>query len=136
WADMIIGGYQISPLLSVQSGLPFSMRYSGVTNNLPGGSPSFPNQNGSFATGTTAYNPTAHNRTFFKPSTKTLSASETATTTKAYGPFSFPALDQVGSSKRNSFWGPGMWNADISLSKTVAIHESLQGQFRLDAFNA
>jgi hypothetical protein len=57
-------------------------------------------------------------------------------TNPTYGPFSFPGLDQIGNSRRNSFWGPGQWNADISLSKSIPIGEKITGEFRVDAFNA
>jgi hypothetical protein len=29
-----------------------------------------------------------------------------------------------------------MWNADISLSKSIPIRETVTGEFRVDAFNA
>lgn len=131
WADYVVGGYQISPLVSIQGGLPFSVAYTNYQSNLPAGSPAFPNQTGSFSTHLTSFNPTSHNRAFFTPSRTLLSAS-----TPTYGPFSYPTLDQVGNSPRNSFWGPGMWNADIALSKNIPIRESFHAQFRVDAFNA
>ncbi len=130
WADYLVGGYQISPVVSIASGLPFSLSYAGCTNNVPGGSPCFPNQNGSFAMKLTSYNPHSHSRSYFKPSPAVL------TPGASYGPFSFPALDQIGNSRRDSFWGPGQWNADISMSKNIPIHEDVHAEFRVDAFNA
>ena len=131
WLDYIIGGYQISPVLLVTDGTPFSMSYANCAKNVPSGALCFPNQSGSFQTGTTPFNPATHSRSFFVPSSTLLS-----TATPNYGPFSYPALDQIGNSPRDSFRGPGEWNADISLSKTFPIHENVVGEFRVDAFNA
>ena len=131
WIDYILGGYQISPLVTIQSGLPFSMTYSNCAQNLPAGSPCFPNQNGAFHTGLGEFDPVTHSRTYFAASPVPLSAAN-----PTYGPFAFPSLGQIGNSARNSFWGPGMWNADISLSKSIPIRETVTGEFRVDAFNA
>lgn len=131
WVDYLIGGYQISPLVTIQSGLPFSMTYANCSQNVPAGSPCFPNQSGSFETDLKSFDPVTHSRTYFAASKSPLSAAN-----PTYGPFSFPSLDQIGNSRRNSFWGPGMWNADISLSKSIPIREKITGEFRVDAFNA
>jgi hypothetical protein len=137
WVDYLVGGYQISPLISIQGGLPFSMTYLNCTENLPGGSPCFVNQSGSFQTKLTKYDPNTHSRSYFTGSAPlTRGNGTTIPANLTYGPFSFPALDQVGNSARNSFRGPGQWNADISLSKSIPIHESIEGEFRVDAFNA
>jgi len=133
WADDLIGGYQIAPLISLQSGLPFSMTFAGCSNNgvnVPVGSPCFPDQNGPFLTGLGKYNAASHSRSYF-----THAPSQLVSGT-SYGPFSVPALGSVGSAGRDTFWGPGQWNADISVSKSVPIRESLHVQFRVDAFNA
>ena len=129
--DYIVGGYQISPVITIQSGLPFSPIYTNCAKNVPSGSaPCFPNRNGSFHVHLGGYIPGSHSRSYFTPDANLLSASN-----PTYGPFSYPLLDQVGNAHRNSLWGPGMWNADISLSKTVPIAERLQAEFRVDAFN-
>jgi outer membrane receptor protein involved in Fe transport len=133
WADYLIGGYQIAPLVSIQSGLPFSMTFSGCSNNginVPVGSPCYPDQTGPFMTGLGKFNPVSHTRSYFTH------ASSLLTSANAYGPFSVPALGSVGNAGRNTFWGPGQWNADISVSKSVPIREDFRAQFRVDAFNA
>jgi hypothetical protein len=131
WADYLIGGYRISPVITIQSGLPFSITYSNCARNLPAGSPCFPNQNGSFETKLGPFDPVTHSRTYFAASPVPLSA-----TNPTFGPFSFPSLGEVGNAGRNSFWGPGMWNVDISISKSIPISDKVTGEFRLDAFNA
>jgi hypothetical protein len=51
------------------------------------------------------------------------------------GIFSAPSLDQTGTSPRNAFTGPGLFNADLSLMKNIPIRESMALEFRMDAFN-
>ena len=36
---------------------------------------------------------------------------------------------------RNSFYGPGYFNGDLSLQKNFPIREDILAQFRVDAFN-
>ncbi len=36
---------------------------------------------------------------------------------------------------RNSFRGPGLWNLDLSVSKTFPIHERMNLEFRAEGFN-
>jgi hypothetical protein len=133
WADALIGGYQIAPLVSIQSGLPFSMTFAGCSNNginVPVGSPCYPDQNGPLVTGLGRFNPVSHTRSYFTHAPSLLVSGT------SFGPFSVPALGSVGNAGRDTFWGPGQWNADISVSKSVPIRESLRAQFRVDAFNA
>ena len=49
--------------------------------------------------------------------------------------FSLPALGQAGSSARRLFYGPGIENFDIALSKAVNWGETRSVQFRLETFN-
>jgi len=37
---------------------------------------------------------------------------------------------------RTTYFGPGIWGSDLSLGKTVTIHESIAVKFRFDAYNA
>jgi hypothetical protein len=37
---------------------------------------------------------------------------------------------------RNAFTGPGFWNVDLSVSKTIQVREKLRIQLRADSFNA
>ena len=52
------------------------------------------------------------------------------------GGFTCPGLDQIGNIRRNSAWGPNLFNADMSIFKNVSIYERVTAQFRMDAFNA
>ena len=50
--------------------------------------------------------------------------------------YSVPALGTPGASARRLFYGPGIANFDLALSKTVRLNDSRSLQFRLEAFNA
>jgi len=51
------------------------------------------------------------------------------------GLFSLQPLGQPGSAPRRLFYGPGMANFDMALSKTVTLGETASLQFRLETFN-
>jgi hypothetical protein len=52
------------------------------------------------------------------------------------GAFSLPPLGQAGNAGRRSFYGPGLANFDLALSKRVWGGEASGVLFRLEAFNA
>jgi len=140
WADSVIGGWRLSPSVNISGGLPFSVTYNNCGLNLPPaslqqasatGAPCYPNQSGSFPLTLGPFNAASHSRTYFTPYATSLSS-----TNATDGPFSFPSLDQLGNSPRNSFRGPGLWNVDLALEKEVSIWENVKGQFRMDAYNA
>ena len=49
--------------------------------------------------------------------------------------FSLPALGTPGTAPHRLFYGPGLANFDIALSKIVNLRESRSLQFRLETFN-
>ena len=49
--------------------------------------------------------------------------------------FSVPDLGQPGSAARRIFYGPGMANFDMALSKSIRLRESSSVQLRLETFN-
>jgi hypothetical protein len=49
--------------------------------------------------------------------------------------FSLPALGQIGTAARRSFYGPGIANFDMALATTVRLAESRTLQIRVEAFN-
>lgn len=51
------------------------------------------------------------------------------------GFFSAPCLGCMGNLGRNTFVGPNYWNVDMSVSKTFALRERLNLQFRAEAYN-
>ena len=148
WVDALIGGYQVTPSINISSGQPFTIVYtlcSSVFPQVTGSSdiraenaeqPCTPNQSGSFPMKLTKYNPTSHSRSYFTPVSTPVFGFLIPGAAPSAGPFSVPAPDTVGNAGRNSYTGPGSWNADIAATKSVAIHENWSAQFRVDAFNA
>ena len=50
--------------------------------------------------------------------------------------FGLQPLGQSGSAARRLFYGPGIENFDVALSKAVSLGESRSLQFRLETFNS
>ena len=51
------------------------------------------------------------------------------------GPWSRPQAGTFGNVARDSFFGPHLFNADLSLSKVFRITEKVTAQFRAESFN-
>jgi hypothetical protein len=135
WADQIIGGWQLSPVLTWGSGLPFSLTYNECSSSTGASNAiCFPNGRGSFLhTHLSGLDPIAHQRTFFNrvvPAGQNLCDG-----LGTYNGFTCPGLDQLGNTGRNSNFGPTFFNTDMSVVKRFPIHESINLQFRMDAFN-
>ena len=135
WADQIIGGWQLSPVATWGSGLPFTLGYNECSSGVGGSNaPCYPNGRAGFLkTHLTGLDPIAHTRTFYQPVT---TAANGICGGGSYQGFTCPGLDQIGNAGRNNKFGPGFFNTDLSLQKNFPIHESIVGQFRVDAFNA
>jgi len=122
WLDYAIGGYELSTSINWASGLPFTAGLSSCSPYTPAG-PCRPSKgSGSFPLKLTEFDPATRTRTYFVPP-------------GLGGAFTTPALDQTGTSPRNAFTGPGLFNADLSLMKNIPIRESMALEFRMDAFN-
>ena len=122
--DEIIGGWQLSPILTWGDGLPFTLTYANCHDNVPGEAPCYPNGRGAFLqTHLGSYDPIAHRRQFFNG------------VTLGQNGITNPGLDTIGNMGRNSKLGPGFFNTDMALQKNFPIHESLFAQFRFDAYN-
>jgi hypothetical protein len=52
-----------------------------------------------------------------------------------FGPYVRPASGTFGNIFRDSVYGPGLVNTDLSIAKRFPIKESVSLQFRADAFN-
>ena len=129
WANAIIGGWQLSPVLTWESGLPFTLSYNECSTVIPGSAPCYPNGKGSsLKTNLGSYDPIAHRRFFYHGASAPL-------TTASFSGFTAPGLDQIGTAGRNNIVGPSFFTTDMSLQKNVPIHESIVGQFRVDAYN-
>jgi hypothetical protein len=123
--NQIVGGFQVSPVITWSSGLPFTLNYSSCSNNLPGGAPCYVNGD------PLRFHPHITGRpgaglSFYDPIDITNGSSA----------FTKPSLDQIGSAGRNTVFGPRFFAGDISLQKNFPIHERVTFQLRADAFNA
>jgi hypothetical protein len=110
----IIGGWQVSGLLVVQSGTPLTIGGNGTLLNTPGNS-AFADLNGEqkvlggMGPGLLYFDPTV---------------------------YSLPAAGVQGNLKRNNGpEGPGYWNLDASLFKRFALGSTRYAEFRIDAYN-
>ncbi len=121
----VISGWQISPVFVIQSGLPFTLTYDSCSNNVVANAPCYPNGNpkglGMHKRGIPG---SQQGVTYFD-----------APKLGNEG-FTNPGLDTIGNAGRNTAWGPGFFNSDMSLMKDVVFHEHYDVQLRMDAFNA
>jgi len=135
WADYVIGGWQLSPVMNWATGLPFTLGYGECGSFLPGSAPCYPNGNGSFLkTNLGSFNPNGHLRTYYQTAPTPLYNNKTGVYT-TYSGFSASGLDQIGSAGRDDVFGPHVFTADMSLQKTIPIWESVTLKFRMDAYN-
>lgn len=108
-ASYLLGGWQTNGILFTQTGLYFSPVLATSTTNT--GTSSRPNQ-----VGPITYPHTLQQ--WFNPAV-----------------YASPAAYTYGTAGRNSLLGPGRTNFDVSLLKTVPVHERLAFQLRFEAFN-
>jgi hypothetical protein len=118
-ASWILGGWQSSGILTLQSGFPFTINLTGDTANVGAGTGGIfvrPNSVPGVdyrqpAGGVTA----AH---FFNPAA-----------------FAIPAAGTFGNVGRNTVIGPGYTNLDLTMSRFVKINERFSLQLRGEFFN-
>ena len=143
FVDEFVGGWQLSPVINISSGLPYSLSMNQCASSVGGTSaPCYPNGDPrGLKTHLGGFDPVNHRRSYYQsveatgvtlcPST-TNGVSQPGTPA---GGFSCPALDQIGSTGRNSNFGPGFFNTDLAVQKNIPIKESISAMFRMDAFN-
>lgn len=115
FANTLISGWAISGITTFQSGAPFSVtQVSSLQGGIScAGSTCRANRNPGVA---------------LYPSNKTLK--------QWFNPAAFYASDfQYGNSAYNMLWGPRYQNWDFAVGKTTALHEGVNLQIRVDAFN-
>src|ERR1700733_13749985 len=134
WTNEIIGGWQLSPVINWASGEPFTLTYNECNASVGGtNAPCYPNGRASYLrTHLTGLNPITHEKTFFN---SVVPSGHNLCDGGSYGGFTCAGLDQIGNAGRNDAFGPGFFNTDMSLQKNFPIHESILGQFRVDAYN-
>lgn len=134
--DEIIGGWQVSPVITYASGLPMTLSYGECSASIPSSAPCYPNgdsRNLQLHIG--SLNPAAHNRFAFAGLDPSTNGGKTLLD-EPFNGFTAPGLDQIGTAGRNGKFGPNFFNTDLAVQKNFPIHESLFLQFRMDAYNA
>jgi len=111
-ADRILGNWQLSPIIRASSGIEFGAM-SGEDNSLSDVGMDRPDQ--------VLANPYAANKT----------------ANEWLNPAAFVqnALGTFGNAPRNNLAGPRWFNFDVELSRVLTLHEGLNMELRLDAFN-
>jgi hypothetical protein len=122
YLNEVVGGWQVNPVVTYSSGLPFTLSYSNCSADVPGSAPCYVNGDPkSFKKHVTGY----------PGSGLSYYDSSQWTTT-----FTQPGLDQIGNSGRDSVFGPNYFDTDLALQKNFPIREDIVAQFRVDGFNA
>jgi len=119
----IVGGWKLSGILTMMSGLPYTITYSNTSLSAPGNNTDNPNLVGAFHVlhGINVGNPWFDPTAFAAPCTAVTAAC--------------PNGPQFGNTGRNEFTGPGFFSLDATLSKGVRITERIGMELRLEAFS-
>jgi hypothetical protein len=139
WVDAIIGGFALNGALTVESGLPYTPGYALCSSDNDLGICRPSNNGGSYHLGAGKFDPVTRSVPYFTPAPYELGGScpgdpnNTCPTT--FGPYVRPAVGTFGNIYRDSLYGPGLVNTDLSLAKKFLITEGTSLQFRADAFN-
>src|SRR5262245_6919887 len=114
-ARQVFGGWQVSGITTLQSGAPFTVFASSVTDisgfNL------FNDRPDAIGSGRLPQNHSDPDKAF----------------DKSY--FGTTPTGRVGTSGRNQYYGPGLQNFDFALAKSFPFTEQTRLQFRADIFN-
>jgi hypothetical protein len=117
WRRAVLGGWQLNGILTMQSGLPFSVT-AGTDRSLAG-----------VGLDRADVNVMAHTFNSSDRSAKIQKFFDTSV-------FSLPALGTFGTSSRNFLFGPGIENFDAGLFKRFALTERKQFELRWEVFNS
>jgi hypothetical protein len=138
--DYIIGGYSMNGTLSVEAGLPYTPNYASCNADQDLGI-CRPSTNGAaYNVGASSFNAATDSVQYFTPSPYILGGNNCGTTQDqpcptSFGPYVRPAFGTFGDIYRDSLYGPGLVNTDLSMAKKFALRESVAVSFRADAFN-
>ena len=113
-ASLIFGGWQINNLVSVMSGVPFSVFADGTSLNLPG-----------------------TNQTADQVKANVEKIGGTGRGTPYYDPTAFADVTtaRFGNTGYNYLRGPGLFNWDFGILREFTITEGFRLQFRVESFN-
>ena len=141
WASKLFGGFQISGVNSVMSGIPFYVIQGNGFNLNAAGSAQVPDQiksdvaiPGGIGTASQRgpaaglyFDPTAYQAV-------NICVGDSNGNPTATCPVVRP--QRFGTGGRNNLRGPGFWETDLSVFRTFSISEKVKFQFRAEALNA
>ncbi|MBC8165979.1 MAG: TonB-dependent receptor, partial [Bryobacteraceae bacterium] len=113
--NRLYGGWDISGLFTARTGRPFSVVVNRASGVVPSGQTQAQRAN---YVGGDAYAANRGPGLWLNPAA-----------------FGTPASGTYGSGGRNGFRGPGLWQADVGLSKKFRLAEALNIDFRTEVFN-
>ena len=131
FADAVFGGWQINGILAVMSGTPINIVQGTAGNLNAAGSAQYPDL-------------VKSDVAIFSDNLKKLPAAGADPNSYQYfDRTAFAAVNiptgqpqRFGNSPRNPIRGPGFWNVDFGLFKSIAMPRSGQLQFRVEVLNA
>lgn len=132
----VVGGWELSPIITLQSGTPFSIQ-GGSSNWWNSHAPIDPTQNGTNS-GCKSNCPGDRADRVSGVSLKVRQGSRSQWVKQYFNPAAFVPIHDgtFGTSGRNLIQGPPTFNIDSSLMKNWSILEKYQIQFRFELFNA
>ena len=133
WASAVFGGFQVSGVLSLMSGLPFYVIQGSAPNLLAGGSGQVPNQLNPTIRISEGIGTAAQRGSAAGPWFDNTVLGVNCTSNCAWAPETGARFGSVG---RNSLRGPGFFETDLSIFRTFTFSESVNLQFRAEALNA
>jgi hypothetical protein len=127
--EWLAGGWNVTSIASVFSGLPFTPSYNECGKDRDTG-PCRPSKaSGTFDMGLGTFDPVNKVIQYFTPVAPLTSNGATG------GIFARPAVGTFGNYGPNSLTGPGNWTMDAGLIKYLPISERVKGQFRMNVYN-
>lgn len=136
--DAVIGGWQLNGIWTLQSGLPYTPGYLDFSQDADTG-PNRAIQSGDISVANPGpsmwYQPAIAGTSGTNCANSANPTQELNANGCSRGPWTRPAKGTFGTATRNGYFGPGYFNADMSLLKTVAFREKYEFQFRAESFN-
>jgi hypothetical protein len=118
-ASKILGGWETSGILTLQTGFPFTLNLRGDTAGVGAG------------TGGIFVRPNAVPGVDWRLPDEQMSTARFFNTSA----FSLPAAGTFGNVGRNTLIGPGFVNTDLVVSRHIRLREKVKLQFRAEFFN-
>ncbi len=138
WASKVLGGFQVSGVMSIMSGIPFYVIQGNAPNLRAGGSGQVPNQLIPNITilggiGLPSQRGSAAGPWFLNTVLNKTIQGVSCTSNCAWAD---ETGARFGSGGRNNLRGPGFFETDMSVFRTFSITEKVKFQLRAEALNA